>query len=201
MDPFSTREDWTSEKFKGISYKNARLSRVEFNSCAFTRCSFRETAFAGCAFHDCLFQACDLSLSTLDECLFTNTRFEDCQLLGLDWTATSLAKSRFLKPVDFSASALNHSTFTELDLRKVSFARCVCHEVDFTGANLTQADCTRADFTGARFVQTNLTEADFTGATNYSIAPALNTLKKTRFSLPEAMSLLYSLDIILTEEE
>lgn len=27
----------------------------------------------------------------------------------------------------------------------------------------------------------------------------LNVLKKTRFSLPEAMSLLYSLDIVLTE--
>jgi hypothetical protein len=44
-----------------------------------------------------------------------------------------------------------------------------------------------------------LTQADFTGATNYAIAASLNTLKKTKFSLPEAMSLLYSLDIILTE--
>ena len=45
----------------------------------------------------------------------------------------------------------------------------------------------------------NLTEADFTGAKNYAIAPGMNTLKKTKFSLPEAMSLLYNLDIKLTE--
>jgi len=44
-----------------------------------------------------------------------------------------------------------------------------------------------------------LTEADFTGAKNYAIAASSNTLKKTKFSLPEAMGLLYSLDIVLTE--
>jgi fluoroquinolone resistance protein len=58
---------------------------------------------------------------------------------------------------------------------------------------------TLTDFSNSRFQHTNLTEADFTGATNYAIAASLNTLKKTKFSLPEAMSLLYSLDIILTE--
>jgi fluoroquinolone resistance protein len=71
--------------------------------------------------------------------------------------------------------------------------------VDFAEADLTLANCTFTDFTNSRFQHTNLTQADFTGATNYTIAPNLNTLKKTKFSLPEAMALLYGLDIVLTE--
>ena len=54
--------------------------------------------------------------------------------------------------------------------------------------------------TDSRFNHTNLTEADFSDATHYNISAVDNTLKKTRFSLPEAISLLYSLDIILKDE-
>ena len=46
-----------------------------------------------------------------------------------------------------------------------------------------------------------LTEADLRGARNYHVAPGENVLTKAKFSLPEAISLLYSLDIDLTEGE
>jgi len=46
-----------------------------------------------------------------------------------------------------------------------------------------------------------LTEADLSKARNYLIDPGLNQLKKAKFSLPEAMSLLYNMDIILTGGE
>ncbi len=55
------------------------------------------------------------------------------------------------------------------------------------------------DFAGARFSTTNLSKADFRGATNYSIRPDNNKLKKAKFSLPEATLLLYGLDIELEE--
>lgn len=43
--------------------------------------------------------------------------------------------------------------------------------------------------------------ANFIGARNYAIDPTQNTLKKAKFSLPEAMSLLRSLDIELIDSE
>ena len=73
--------------------------------------------------------------------------------------------------------------------------KCTAKEVDFSEANLSEADCTFTDFTSSQFRHTDLSGADFRGASNYFIQPHLNTLKKTRFSLPEAMSLLYNLDI------
>ena len=82
----------------------------------------------------------------------------------------------------------------------MTLTRCLAKDVDFAEADLTQANCTGTDFTDSRFNHTNLTEADFTDATHYNISATDNTLKKTRFSLPEAVSLLYSLDIILKED-
>jgi fluoroquinolone resistance protein len=82
----------------------------------------------------------------------------------------------------------------------VTLRKCIAREVSFEEADLTKADCRGTDFSGSRFNHTNLTEADFTGALNYAISPSDNTLKKTRFSLPEAMSLLHALDIVLIDE-
>ncbi len=114
---------------------------------------------------------------------------------------TNLARTKgvIAKPVDFKKCVLNHSTFMGLNLRNACLAGCIAHEVSFEEADLTHANCTDTDFTGSRFLHTDLTGADFTGATGYAISPSLNTLKKTKFSLPEAMSLLHGLDIILTD--
>ena len=137
----------------------------------------------------------------LKECSFKDTLFEDLQLVGVNWTDTNLAQMKFVvaKPVDFVRCALNHSMFMGLNLANLRLIECAARDVSFEDANLSRANCTRTDFAESRFLHTNLSEADFTGATNYSIAANLNTLKKTKFSLPEAMSLLYSLDIVLTE--
>jgi uncharacterized protein YjbI with pentapeptide repeats len=105
----------------------------------------------------------------------------------------------FAKPVDFVRCALNHSTFVGLNLKNILLIKCIAQDVSFEDADLTNANCTFTDFMDSRFSHTNLTGADFTGATNYSIAANLNTLKKTKFALPEAMNLLYSLDIELTQ--
>jgi uncharacterized protein YjbI with pentapeptide repeats len=120
-------------------------------------------------------------------------------LIGINWTDTAWEKGVFLKPADFIHCALNHSSFLGLNLRKVGLTRCTAQDVDFAEANLTAADCSYTDFQDSRFLHTDLSEADFTGATNYAISPNQNTLKKTKFSLPEAMALLYGLDIVLTE--
>ena len=50
-----------------------------------------------------------------------------------------------------------------------------------------------------QFRQCNLTRANFEEATGYAIDVKLNEVSKARFSLPEAVSLLRSLDIVLVE--
>jgi fluoroquinolone resistance protein len=148
---------------------------------------------------DCAFARCDLSLCRVDDCSFTSVKFVDSRLLGVDWTEASWPALGLFERIGFERCAISHSTFDGLGLRRIQIAGCVAHNVDFTQADLTEANCTGTDFRESRFLHTNLTEADFASATNYAIAPHLNVLHKTRFSLPEAMALLRGLDIILTE--
>lgn len=196
--PFPNIE-YNNEQFKSIDCRSTDVRSVEFNECKFNRCTFREAALIGCKFHNCTFLDCDFSLTKLNNCLFTEVVFKNCQLIGINWMETSLAKKNFLKTVDFLKCALNYSTFTGLHLGKIQMTDCIAHSVDFTDADLSLADCSRTDFSESRFHNTNLSETNFTDATNYSISVIDNNVKKAKFSLPEAMSLLYSLDIVLTD--
>jgi fluoroquinolone resistance protein len=194
-------KEYNSQQFKGISLQGGHFESKMFTSCLFEKCSLRESIFSHCEFQDCKFLNCDLSLITLKECSFKNTLFENSQIVGVNWVDTNLAQMKyvFAKPVDFVGCVLNHSTFMEVNLKNALITKCIAKDVSFEGADLSHANCTFTDFSDSRFLRTNLTETDFTDATNYSIAANLNTLRKTKFSLPEAMSLLYSLDIILKE--
>jgi len=87
-----------------------------------------------------------------------------------------------------------------LKLRRIQIQDCVAVDVDFREADLSQADFSGTDLSDSLFLVTDLTQADLSRARNYRIDPSQNVVKKAKFSLPEAMSLLYGLDIVLVEE-
>ncbi len=194
-----TEVEYNDRRFKQVSCLGEEIIAKEFNDCLFTNCTFRETSFKNCTFRDCRFAGTDLSLTQVQNCVFISTEFETCQMIGVNWTEANWNERGFLKTVSFTKCVIDYSTFFGLDLKDVSFVECRAKEVDFGEADLTQADCRQTDFLDSRFHHTNLTGADLRGAINYAIAPQSNTLKDTKFSLPEAMSLLYGLDIILEE--
>jgi fluoroquinolone resistance protein len=195
--------EFSAQTFKKLAYKGETFKKKEFDSCTFQKCVFSEAIFEDCLFRNCVFKDCELNLIKVPGCSFSATRFENSHLVGMNWSETSMAANRLTiaKPVSFSGCALNHSIFMWLSLKEIQLSKCTARDADFSEADLTDADCRGTDFSNSRFWHTNLTGADFTGAMNYTIPANLNTLKKTKFSLPEAMSLLYSLDIILNEEE
>jgi len=194
-----TQTEYDDESFEGLVYRSRELDSKEFHGCVFTRCSFVETSFRNCRFSHCTFTECDLSLVQVPGCSFAQTRFERSRLMGINWTEASWPKRGFLNTIDFFDCLTSHSTFIGLHLKGMNMTGCVAKDVDLSEADLRQAICTGTDFADSRFSHTDLAEADFTGASNYAIDATINTLKKARFSLPEAMSLLHSLDIILTE--
>jgi fluoroquinolone resistance protein len=198
-DAILSSSEYVGQEIQGLVHQNADIRDIEFDECTFVDCSFRETIFSNCSFRDCIFRGSDLSLAQVKNCKFTSTRFEDSQLIGINWAEANWHKQGFLKTVDFSNCVLNYSSFFGLSLNEVKLVNCMAKEVDFAEADLSHAQCMKTDFLNSRFHNTNLAQADFTGAINYAIAASANVLKATKFSLPEAMSLLYSLDIILTE--
>ena len=198
MDAFDTDDTFESQEYHGLNFDRPLLQK-EFGACAFVKCTFRETSFHDSKFKNCTFKKCTLSLVDIKGCTFIDTRFEDSQLIGFNWTEAVRSRSKLSRFASFNGCVINHSSFFGMDLKKIGITRCVARDVDFAEANLSGANLTFTDFSQSRFLHTDLTEADFTGASGYAISPNLNTLKQTKFSLPEAMTLLYGLDIVLTD--
>jgi uncharacterized protein YjbI with pentapeptide repeats len=90
---------------------------------------------------------------------------------------------------------LNNSVFYQTSIKKTIFKNSRLIEVDFTECDASNAVFNKCDLSGAIFDTTNLEKADFRTSVNYSIDPALNRLKKARFSLSEIYGLLYKLNI------
>lgn len=172
--------------------EGTRLVEAEFSGCVFKNCKFFEATFFDCTFENCRFDNCDLASISIKHSSFQQVNFVDCKLTGIQWNEAAVPLD-----VHFKKCLLNYSGFVGVDLRKSDIVECQLKEVDFTEANLSRANCNYSDFAGARFVQTNLSYTDLTAATNYAIHPDGNILKKTKFSLPEALSLLDVYDIVI----
>lgn len=196
----SSQTDFDSEQFQGLNLaENTIVDGKMFYGCTFKGCVLREVQFVACRFRDCRFEQCDLSLMHVESSSFADVHFTQCQVIGVNWADAEWPKFTLPKALNFHESAISYSTFFGINLQQCSIIGCVAKDVDFSEADLTRAICTHTDFAESRFLHTNLTEANFNDAKNYAVNANANVLKKTKFSLPEAMSLLYSLDIVLTE--
>jgi len=82
-----------------------------------------------------------------------------------------------------------------MTLTGASLESCKAHEVDFRETDLSHANLAYTDFHKSLFIHTKLNSADFTEAVNYNIDIELNEIKKSKFSFPEVVSLLNSLEI------
>ena len=181
---------------------NADRSRIhssEFIDCSFIDCTFIEAELKDCRFVNCKFRNCDLSLGKIIGSTFINTSFDQSKIIGGNWAQADWSASDLGTPISFNKSALNHSTFIGLSLQGIQIIDCQAVNVDFREADLTKADFAGSDLSESLFIHTNLSAADLSRARNYQINPGMNTLEKAKFSLPEAMSLLDSMDIILTD--
>ena len=180
------------ETFSRQDYKESAFYGLEFVDCRFENCRFNGTLFEKCRFEDCVFSDCDLSLIKPKYSSFIDVDFKDSKLVGVNWYQAALPIS-----ANFYSSSLDFSSFVGLNLTNIKMTECLAREVDFMDANLTGGHFSATDFSDSRFVNVTLTRADFRQALNYAIDPNKNFLKKTRFSLPEAMSLLAGLDILI----
>ena len=193
--------DYTGEVFQGLALTQAQLLSSTFNECLFENCNFTEAKIQNCRFVNCQFKNCDLSLAQITDSAFLGIRFENSKIIGINWAQAHWPERKLWGPLEFKKCALNHCTFLNVDLASAKIKRCQAVNVDFRGAKLPQADFAFTDLTDSLFQKTDLTGTDFRYARNYQIDPSQNQIRGAKFSLPEAMSLLYSMDIELIEDE
>ncbi len=186
----SEQKEYEAENFVADDCSGALIKDKQFHNCSFESLKGQNVRLLRCKFVDCTFVSCDLSNATLKNCVFRGVRFENSKLIGINWT-----DAETVMHLEFRHCHLSFGNFEDLDLRKSIFEDCIAREVEFARANLMAVNAQRTDFRGANFQRSNLTKADFRGAQEYSIRADENTLKDARFSLPEAISLLYGLGI------
>jgi uncharacterized protein YjbI with pentapeptide repeats len=84
-----------------------------------------------------------------------------------------------------------------LKVKGTAFKDCKLQEVDFVESDLTNVRFENCDLTMASFENTILTGTDLRTASNYSIDPEKNKIKKAKFSLAGVVGLLDKYDIII----
>ena len=198
---FQPQSFFSDQGFDHSRLENKTIISSEFHDCTFTSSIFNEVVFAHCRFVNCLFQDCDLSLLKVPGTFFSACKFERSRVIGVDWTQADWDSAGLQLPISFKRTAIDHSTFIGLSLPAVQIKDCSVKNVDFRETDLSQAILQGSDFSESLFQNTNLTKADLRGAINYHINPEKNILAGARFSLPEAMSLLYAMNIDLETED
>lgn len=187
-----TKDNYYQETFTALDVADEAVKSVTFEECVFAGCVFLATKLTECRFLACKFNDCTLSAVNPLNSRFDNVVFTSCKVIGIDWT-----KTQMFREITFKNSQLNYSNFRFMKVKQLKMPDCEVIDADFTEADLTNGDFHNSNFEKTRFMKTNLTGASFKGARNYTIDARCNTLKKTRFSYPEVVTLLQNLDIII----
>jgi len=178
------------EKFSALSFSNETVSSVRFEECTFSECRLVDCKFEKCVFLDCKFEGCTLSAVNPDKSRFLQPKFFRCKVMGFDW-----AKAAKIQDISFDDCQLDYSNFSSLHFPKIHMVKCSAKEARFVETDMTDGVFTGTDFQNSTIFKSNFTRADFRQAKNYSLDVRNNTIKNARFSLPEALSLLYGLEI------
>jgi len=194
MDFASTTNSFIGEEFSSLKGINDKLVSKEFEQCTFKNCSFSECTFSKCMFIDCVFEDCHFSLVKFTGSTFLETVFKKSKFVGIDWSKTDSTRN-----LQFIDCELAHSGFSFMKVPNLVLKNSIAKEVDFMEADCSDANFEGTDFEKSKFHQTNLTKANFNNAFNYAIDFNNNTLKGAKFSMPEAVSLLRGLDIVLKD--
>ncbi len=179
------------ESFNNIVYPGKETKDREFEKCSFTNCDFSNGIFASSKFINCVFTNCNLAMTKLRQCRLNHVVFKECKLLGVNFSECN----DFLFSVRFDGCVLDYSSFLRKKMPNISFMNSSMKNVDFTECDLTRSVFSNTDLTNSVFNRTVLKEVNFLTASNYSIDPELNNIKKAKFSLYGLSGLLDKYDI------
>lgn len=117
----------------------------------------------------------------------------ECKIVGVNFTKCNA----LLLEINFSKCLVNDCNFSNLKLHNTSFRECTINESDFVGADLTGSDFFKSSLKGSLFHNTNLSKVNLVDAKDFAINPLTNKLHKARLSIPEAMTLLEYLGVVI----
>jgi len=175
------------KEFKNIDYTEKTLRDRDFSKCKFIDCNFTKSDLKTNNFDDCFFEGCNFTMTVIEGTGFRDATFKSCKILGVDFSQCN----KFMFSFRFDNCIMDLCTFYGRKLKETRFVQCSLKNVDFSETDLTSSIFSNSDLTGATFSNTLLEKVDFRTATNFSIDPEFNKLKKAKFSALQLEGLLY----------
>lgn len=176
------------EKFTEID--GDLFENSEFIDCTFEKLDLTNVSLKNTKILESQFKHCNLSGVSLLNATISDCKFSECKLTGVNWS-----NSKRLNALNFSDCLMHYNVFQEVDLQNAIFKKADLKESDFSNSRLMDANFEEANLLGAIFNGSDLRKADLRGAKNYLIDPKYTLVKGAKFSLPEALSFLKSLEI------
>jgi len=196
---FSKEKEFYNHTFNNETCSELSLINIIFDSCEFMACDFSNAIFSSCEFIDCSFEKCNLNSLSLNNSKFSDVVFNECKMLGVDWTKAYWRDLALGSALKFNQCMINSSSFYGLNQTEIEIKACRAHDVDFREADFSKANFKETDLSNSLFSNTNLTKAKFAGAINYDININRNKVEKATFSRHEAVRLLDALGINLVD--
>lgn len=182
-----------NQYFENQNYNNDNFpGPAEYVECSFSAVDFQDYNMSRMKFIDCSFSECNFSNTSMKGVLLRSPKFSKSRLIGINWVECANFSG-----AEFNDCLLDYCVFQSLNLKSGKFIECKMHEVDFYEAQLVGADFSKSDLKDSVFNGADLRDADFRAAVNYFIDVRLTNIKKAKFSVPEAFSLLTGLGIII----
>ena len=181
--------------FTGVNWSSVTDS--EFQGCTFVGSDLSEATIEGSRFLECRFERCDLSLWKPTDSVVGGCHFEDCRLLGIDWTIGAWPRVPLHEANTFIRCDLSMGTFADLELGPTRFRDCRLRESSFRFARLAGADFGGSDCLGADFHGADLTGAHLVGVPGLMLDPLSSKLGGAIVDATAGMAILESLGINL----
>ena len=191
-------EYFEEQEIKDKQYEDENFENYEFIECDFTGCQFLNVKLSNCKFKNCRFSNCVIGNSTFLYCEAKNLEFVNSVLIGVIWNdlkANGIETATIFRSM--KSCTIKYNYFTNLKLVKYDFRGSQFDESYFEECKLTDSKFNGVNLHGTKFIRCDLSGADFRDALEYVIDIADNKLKNAKFSFPEVVSLLSSLNIII----
>lgn len=188
---------YENEEIKDQKLSNISLEHVYFIDCDFINCSFEELKMTSCFFTNCRFDHCNIIRLSTHYCEVKNATFDGCNLIGIHWNEM-LPAGKYAYPIrSIRQCYLKYHTFLDMNFVKFDFTSNVIQESLFEKCNLAESNFKECRLEGTQFSRCDLRKGDFRDALGYSIDVKTNQLKGSKFSFPEVINLLNSLDLVI----
>lgn len=187
---------YEEQVINGQKYQDRTIEQCKFIDCTFENCLFENCKITGCVFVNCKFYNCNVISLTSKNSELKNASFQKCNLIGIHCWNELLPAGNYIRAVDkLESCCMKYNSFIEMPFRKFDFSGNIIQESVFEECNLQESNFKDCRLDATQFFKCDIRKADFRGAQGYAIDIPSNKMRQAKFSYPEVMSLLASLEI------